>query len=577
MNKKHLFIFKEVLVLKKKFFTMLGVMALTVSMANGAKPTNDQLVVGVAQEFETLNPLTAQMMVSHWVYYMVGRSLMTMNAKAEWVPMVVKEIPSIENGKAAFYTENGVKKIKAEWEIREGVQWGDGTPITAEDVAFTRTVALNDNVSVGEREIYSEVERIEIDKNNPRKFTFYYEKAKWDFHQKPQWYLLPKHLEEAVYEKYKDTKQGYDMNTLYTTDPTNPGLYNGPYVIEEIKLGSHIILKANKNFWGKKPNIKKIIVKLIPNTATIESNLLSGNIDMVGTIGFNFDQALAFDEKAKSQKLPYNVLFKTGTIYEHIDLQLSNPLLQDVRVRKALVHAIDRQKLVETIYHGKLQAAIHDLSPIDPWYTNDPKKIVTYKYSRKKAKDLLKDAGWELNSKDGYLYKDGKKLSFQLMTTAGNKAREMVQAYLQEEWKKVGIEITIKNEPPRVYFGETVRKSLFPAMALFAWVSSPYNTPRSTLHKESIPTEANGYSGQNDTRWVNEKASSYIEQMDTTFTTSGRTELRQKILYEYTNDVPVIPLYYRVDIAVIPKNLNGYHLTGHQFPETNNVEDWNLN
>ncbi|MBN1983793.1 MAG: peptide ABC transporter substrate-binding protein [Chitinivibrionales bacterium] len=558
-----------------RVFCMLCAFSLSVTLS--AKPTNDQLVIGTAQEHENMNPMVKQMAATSYAYDMVGRTLVTLDADSKWVPMLVKEIPTFDNKLAEFFTEKGVKKIKATWEIKEKAKWGDGKPVTAEDVVFSHIVGMNDNVSVPEREIYRDVERIEIDKTNPRKFTFYYTKAKWDYYQKPSFFIIPKHLEGPIFEQYKNVPQGYEKNSMYTTNPTNVGLYNGPYVIEEIKLGSHISLKPNPHFYGNPPKIKKIIIKVIPQTATLEANLLAGSIDMINPNGIEFDQANALDEKVKKENLPFEVNLKTGCVYEHIDLQLSNPFLTDVKVRKALVHAIDRQKLVQSVFNGKQTAAIHDISPIDPWYTNDSKKIVIYEYSSKKARELLKQAGWVLNEKDGYCYKDNKKLSFQLMTTAGNKTREIVETYLQEEWKKVGVEITIKNEPARVFFGETTKKSLFPAMALFAWISAPYSNPRSIQHKESIPTEANGYAGQNGARWVNEEASRLIEEIDTTFSEAKRLELRHKVLYQYTNDVPVIPLYYRVVISVVPKSLKGYRVTGHQYGESNHVEEWTLN
>jgi peptide/nickel transport system substrate-binding protein len=382
-------------------------------------------------------------------------------------------------------------------------------------------------------------------------------------------------LEEPVFKKYRKEKEGYSKNSLYTTDPTNVGLYNGPYVVKEMKLGSHVVLTPNKHFYGVQPKIQKVILKLIPNTGTLEANLRSGQIDMISVLGMSFDQALAFEKKVKKEKLPYDVKFRQSLTYEHIDLQFKNEILQDIKVRKALVHAIDRDQLVKALFEGKQFKAIHNLAPIDPWYTKDPKKIVLYKYSRRKAKKLLDEAGWKLG-KDGFRYKDGKKLTLLLMTTAGNKVRELVEQYLQNEWKKVGIDIQIKNEPARVYFGETVHKAKYPAMAMYAWISSPENTPRSTMHSSNIPSAKNSYSGQNSGGWNNKEVDRLIEAIDLEFDAKKRLDLVHKLAYQYTNEVPVIPLYYRAEVAVSPKNMTGHTLTGTQFSATNHVEKWSL-
>lgn len=516
-----------------------------------------------------------QMMATTIIYKMVNRNLMTMDATPKWIPQLVKSIPSLANKGARIYTENGVKKISANWEILPNAVWGDGTPITGYDVKFAWTVARTPTVSVGEREQYDQIEDIKVDEKNPKKFTFIYKQAKWDFARLGTFYVLPKHLEEEIFNKYSKENEGYAKNSQYTRNPTNPGLYNGPYRVEEIKLGSHLSLIPNEKFYGKKPNIKKIILKLIPNTGTLEANMLSGTIDMVSELGFTFDQALAFDKKIKAEHLPFKINFKEGLTYEHIDLNQENPILKDVRVRKALVYAINRDNLVKALFEGKQKKALHMISPMDPWYTDDPKKITLYPTDKAKAGQLLDEAGWKMGP-DGIRVKDGQKLSLPFMTTAGNKTRELVQVYLQKEWKSVGIDIQIKNEPARVFFNETTKKGKYGGMAMYAWISSPENTPRAQLHTANIPNAANGWSGQNYPRWTNPEVDKIIEEIDVTFDPKKRKNLVAKVLKAYTDEVPVIPLYYRAEVSATPVNQSGYQLTGHQFSSSNTIENWNL-
>jgi Bacterial extracellular solute-binding proteins, family 5 Middle. len=540
-----------------------------------AAPSNNELKIGISQEFENLNPLIMSMSASTYMYRMVGRSLVVLDADAKWVTQLAKQIPTLENGAAKIIEVGGKKKVVANWEIIETAKWGDGKPVICEDLIFARKVATSNFVSVGEKEQWTQVEKIDIDPKNPKKCTFTYEKARWDFYQLAQFFPIPKHIEEPIFNKYGKQKEGYEKNSAYVRTPTNPGLYNGPYVISEVKLGSHVTFVPNKNFYGTQPNIKKIIVKLIPNTGTLEANLRSGTIDMIATLGLDFDQALAFEKKVKAENLPYIVNFTPSVTYEHIDLNLENPILKDVRVRKALVYAINREDLVKALYEGKQQTAFHNISPKDPWFTSDPKDITVYRYSKREAGKLLDEAGWKMGA-DGYRTKEGKRLSLVIGTTAGNKTRETVQVYLQNQWKQAGIEVLIKNEPARVFFADTTRKRKYDAMALFAWVSSPESSPRSTVFSGSIPTNANGWSGQNFMGWANKDVDTALEALDVEFNAKKRAELAHIILKNYTAEVPVIPLYYRSDISVVPTNLKNYRNTGHQFPETNTVENWSL-
>jgi len=541
----------------------------------GTKLTNSELKIGISQEFENFNPLISSMLATTYMQRMVNRTLVTIDADGKWVPQLAKAIPSLDNGTAKIVKIGGKEKLQATWELLDNATWGDGTPITCDDFSLAVKIASSPNVGVGEKEVYTQVEKIELIDKNPKKCLFTYDKAKWDFYMLGTFYPVPKQLEEAVFKKHGTQKEGYEKNSIYSKDPTNVGLFNGPYVISEIQLGDHVTFTPNPKFYGTQPNIKKIIVKLIPNTGTLEANLRSGTIDLISTLGLALDQALAFEKKVKSENLGYQVLFQPSTVYEHIDLNLDNAFLKDVRVRKALNFAINKEDLVNALFEGKQQPAIHSVTPRDPWFTADPAKVTVYKYNKREAERLLDEAGWKPGA-DGIRVKDGKRLSFTVMTTAGNKTRELVQVYLQNQWKQVGIEVNAKNEPARVFFGETTKKRAFDSMALFAWVSSPENTPKSTFSSKNIPTAKNGWSGQNYMGWSNATVDKTLEALDTEMKNEKRIEMVHEVLKAYTDEVPVLPLYYRSDVAVIPNQLKGYRLTGHQFPETNVVELWNL-
>lgn len=559
----------------KKLVTsaLLGI-ALFAGSFQAQAVTNAELKIGISQEFENMNPIVMSMVASTYLYYIANRTLATLSPDGKWVPMLAKEIPTMEN-KGMKWTADK-KAIVMTWEIKENAKWGDGTPVTCNDFKLAWEIGQSPKVATGEKEVWTKVAKFDIDPANPKKCIMTSDKPRWDFNQMPQFYPVPAHLEAAVWEKFKDVNEGYEKNSNFVKNPTNPGLFNGPYMISEVKLGSHVVFVPNPHFYGEKPKFQKVITKLIPNTGTLEANLRSGTIDMVANLGFTFDQSLAFEKKVKAENLPYEVLFKESLVHEHIDMNFDNPILKDLKVRKALVHALNREEMVQALFAGRQKVALHNISPIDPWYTADPKIVTNYKYDKKEAAKLLDEAGWKVNAADGYRYKDGKKLSLQFMTTAGNKTRETVQTFLQGQWKAVGVEVVIKNEPARVYFGETTKKRKYDALAMYAWVSSPENNPKSTYHSKNIPTEANGWAGQNVPGWVNKKADAAMDSIDGEFNHKKRVAAAHTFLKEFTADVPVISLFYRADTSVIPKGMKGYRMAGHQFAETNEIEKWSM-
>ncbi len=551
--------------------SIIGLMMLGCTKRQG----NSDFEIGISQEFESLNSMVTTTVASFYTFGFVGRGLVSLDPKGNWYPQLAKSIPSLENGAAKIVTVGGKKTIQATWEIKENALWNDGTPVTCADFLFTRNVADSDNVSVGSKEYYTMVSKIEWEPAKPQTCLFTYDKLRWDFFQVGKFFPLPKHLEEPIFEKYKNEKEGYEKNSNYVKNPTMAGLYNGPFQVAEMKLGSHITFVANPKFYGDAPKIQKIVLKLIPNTGTLEANLLSGTIDTVASLGFTFDQALAFEKKVKEKNLPFEVVYKPSLTYEHIDLLLENPILKDVRVRRALLHAINRPELVEALFESKQPVADHFLAGIDPWYSDDPSVVTKYEYNREKAAQLLDEAGWKIGA-DGIRTKNGEKLSLKFMTTAGNKIRETVQTFLQNQWKAVGVDVFMKNEPARVFFGETQKKRQYGAMAMYAWVSTPESSPRQTFHSSNIATEKNSWSGSNVPAWNSKKVDQVIENLEVEFDAKKRVSLAHELIKLYNEDVPVIPLYFRSDIAVVPKNLKNFELSGHEYSETNQSENWKL-
>ncbi|HYN37915.1 MAG TPA: peptide ABC transporter substrate-binding protein, partial [Rhodospirillales bacterium] len=157
-----------------------------------------------------------------------------------------------------------------------------------------------------------------------------------------------------------------------------------------------------------------------------------------------------------------------------------------------------------------------------------------------------------------------------------DRTREAVQQVLQTQWKAAGIDVRIRNQPARVFFGETVSRRRFPAMAMFAWFSAPESVPRTTLHSSEIPTEANGWSGQNYTGFRNPEMDATIEAIETELDESKRRVLWARLQAIYASELPALPLWFRANPFVLPRWLQGVRPTGHQFPTTLWVEEWRV-
>jgi peptide/nickel transport system substrate-binding protein len=286
------------------------------------------------------------------------------------------------------------------------------------------------------------------------------------------------------------------------------------------------------------------------------------------------DQALSIQKNLKENPQDYEVRFNSGYTYEHIDFNLDHPILKSKNMRKALTLAADRETMIKALFENKQEIAAHFLSPLDPWFKNLPAHLrKPTEFKRKQAEALLEAEGWKLNE-DGYRYKNNQKLSLVFSTTAGNKLRETVQGYLLDQWKKVGVDVVIKNTPARVFFGDLMKNRKFEGMAMFAWTFMPELTPTKFYSSASIPNEQNGWSGRNYVGFKDNLLDKVLAENEIELNPKKRQKNMNKIVEIYKDNFLTMPLYYRADINIVPKKLSQFNPTGTQQSETLYIENW---
>ena len=537
---------------------------LTVSNAGSGIAGADTLTIGISQFPGNFNPAINAMAAKTYILNMARRPITVFDADWRLICMLCTELPSLANGRARHETTaDGKPGMAVTYTLKPGLKWGDGEPLTSADVAFTWKLGRHPRSGVTLRDFYRRI--VAVDIIDHRTFTLHLDRRTCDYAAINELEILPRHLEaEAFTEPLK-----YRHRSRYETDTANPGLWNGPYRVTEVTSGIRVTLLPNPLWQGPKPHFRKITVVSISDTAAMTSNLLAGGIDYIaGEVGLTLDQAAAFRKRHPER---FRYAFKRSLVYEHVDLNLDNPALGDRRVRRALLLGIDRGAISSQLFGG-FQAVAHSLvNPLDT--VHDP-NARTYAYAPEKAARLLDEAGWKPGPGGIRRDKDGRALRFQLMTTAGNRTRELVEQVLQSQWRALGIDIRIRNEPARIFFGETVTRRKFPDMAMYAWLSSPGRVPRGQLHSTMIPTAANGWSGQNYPGFRDARMDRVLDGIETACEPATNRGFWRQLQDIYTAELPALPLYFRAEPHIMPKWLRGVRPTGHQFASTLWVENW---
>lgn len=541
--------------------TALVLLALGAPQARAAR---DSLTIGITQFPSTFHPSIDSMMAKSYILGMTRRPFTTFDADWNLVCMLCETLPTLENGGAVpETTPDGKHGIAVTYTIRDGATWGDGTPVTTRDVLFTWEVGRHPLSGVSNIELYREIWK--VDAVDARTFTLHVDKIGFQYNAINDFDLLPAHLERPAFAEPAE----YKHRTAFDTDTTNPGLYFGPYRVVQVAPGSHVTLEPNPSWWGPPPHFTRIVVRAIENTAALEANLLSGAIDMIaGEQGLTLDQALALESRHAER---FTFAYESGLVYEHVDVNLDNPILADVRVRRALLHAVDREAISRQLFAGKQPVAHSNVSPRDWVFAAD---VPRYAYDPAEAARLLDAAGWSRSGRGIRANARGEPLRLEIMTTAGNRTRELVEQVLQSQWKAAGIDVRVRNQPARVLFGQTLTERRFPAMTMFAWISSPENVPRTTLHSSNIPTPANNFAGQNYPGFRNAEADGLIDRIEVELDREKRRALWRRLQEIYAEELPALPLYFRANAHVWPKWLAGVVPTGHQYPTTLWVENW---
>ena len=547
--------------IRRIFSALLTICALASPAGNRAW-AKDELVLGMTQMPGTWNPIISSMLAKSLISNMTSRPVTAYDASWKLVCLVCTELPTIENGKARVIDlPDGKKGMELDVELRD-MRWGDGVPVSAKDVAFTLEVGKHPLSGVASSEGYKRI--IKLDVKDDRRFTMTIDRVTFDYNS-ISLQLLPAHIEKPIFDA---NPAEYRNKTAYDTQSTNPALAFGPYRLVEIVPGSRVALEPNPTWTGEKPHFKRIVVKIIENTAALEANLLSGSVDYVlGELGLSLDQAIAFEKRHGTK---YNVVYKPALIWEHIDANLDNKLLADRRVRQAMLLAIDRKAISEKLFDGKQPIAHGGISDLDPMFSPTARQ---YNYDPVAAKKLLDEAGFGTIRNNVRQNAAGDRLSIELGTTAGNRVRELVAQVIQSQLRQVNIDVRIKAEPPRIFF-EAMNRRTYGGLGMYAWVQRPEGVPRSSLHSEEIPSAKNGWSGQNYPGYANPQMDKALDAAERELDFTKRRALFAEIQRLAADDLPSLPLFFRVDPFVIPKALKGVTPTGTLNSSTLWIEQW---
>ncbi|MEO8381048.1 MAG: ABC transporter substrate-binding protein [Acidobacteriota bacterium] len=301
---------------------------------------------------------------------------------------------------------------------------------------------------------------------------------------------------------------------------------NGPYVLKKRETGRSILVERNPNYWREKPPIDSVLFRVINDDNVAWSALQRGDIHVTRV---NNDAWFHVkDDPAVNARITFHNVYPLA--YNAIPWNLKDPLFQDVRVRRALAMAFDRQAVIEKLYHGQARA-ISGPFPPDSWAYNTAVNAI--ELNPEAAKGLLASAGWSDSNGDGILDREGKPFSFTLLITAGSKTSVDQSQIYQDALRGIGVEMSIATLDGAAFFDRVLQGNY--QAALMSWALDPDPDPYSLFHSSQKPP-----AGLNVVNFESPEVDRLLEQGRTEFDRSRRTETYHQLHEILAADQPTL-------------------------------------
>jgi len=449
---------------------------------------------------------------------------------------LAEAVPSVENGLWRVLPDG---RMETTWKILPNAQWHDGTALRAEDFVFTMQVVQDKELPEFGDIAFESIDSVEA----PDGRTVL---VKW---KKPFIWAhtlfsgtrgvpQPKHLLERT---YLDSKATYKDIPYWMEDFVG----TGPFKLKELVRGSHMILLANDQYALGRPKIDEIEVKFFQDSNALAASLLAGFVDltMSGQGTLSLDQALQLRDQWKEGKIEPVLSGAVGTFPQFIDP--SPRVILDVPFRRALVHAVDRQLLIDTLQGGLSPIAHTNFTPQQPEYKDIQSQIVRYDYDPRRASQLIEGLGYT-KGPDG-MFRDtaGQPLSVELRSTPGRDVNEKTTLVVADHWRAVGVGVDVVVIPAQRNQDREYRQT----RPGFEVVGQPDDIYR--FHSNQIPTAETRYVGDNRMRYGNPQLDSLVDRYYLTIPRAERVQVLGQIMNHITDQVVLLSFFYEAGPLLI--------------------------
>jgi len=483
-------------------------------------------------------------------------------------PRLSDAVPTLENGRWRVLPDG---RMETTWNIRENAKWHDGTPFTSDDIHFTVMQVGKDPDSTPLRHLmYDFIEG--IDTPDSRTAVVRWSRPNIDADKllstvgTPWPMPLPKHLLERG---HAEDKLGFLQHPYFTQEFVG----TGPYRIRSWNLGSSVVIEANPDYVLGRPRIDEIEIKFILDLNTMVANIAAGSVDANLGRGISLEQGLEIRgiwQTGRVDVPPRSIV----VIYPQLINPTQPAVMTDVRFRRAVLHAIDRPTLVETIMRGQSAVAHVFLNPNEPEYRQIESSFVRYDYDPRLAVQLIEELGFTRGA-DGMFAQGGQPLSAHFQNTVLDIHQKSLFP-ITDALKQIGVASEVEILTPQRVDDRGYRAQR-PGFELTR-TANELSAYLSRNHGSQTPLpEDNFRRYTNKSRYQNAEYDGLIDRYFATIPFQERVAVLGQIMRHTTENLIVMGLFYDVEPMAVANRLVNVEMRKAELSSpVSNVHQWDL-
>ncbi len=493
--------------------------------------------------------------------------LMIEDGDGKYRPYLAEAAPTL-NTDSWRVTPDG--RMETSYKLRPNLTWHDGQPLTAEDFVFARQVYSNENYGLARSVPHSLMD--EVVAVDPQTVLIKWAQLNPDAGEldAEDFAPLPRTVLGPVFER---ERENLPNNAFWTTEFVGAG----PYRIEKWEPGAYIEAVAFPGHaWGR-PKIERLRLTWAADFNATLAHLLAGEADMPIDDSIRVEQGLVLERDWSARNggtIEYRPKLPRFVQVQHRE-QYANPqAVRDVRVRRALAHAMDKSIINENLFEGKGVLTDSLIYPSLGYSPQVDQAVAKYPFDGRRTEALMTEAGFRKGGDGFYVAPTGGRLNLEIrnIQSAQNDAERSI---ISDGWRRAGFEVEEDVfTPVQTRDGQALGTFRSLSVTSASAQREGLNLQDFTINGISRPESR--WTGQNRGGWVNESYDRAVQTFLTELDPNARNAAVVQAAKILSEDLGVIPLYFNPGVTAYISGLRGPNTKAADAEFSWNIHEWEL-